>query len=31
VEFVSELPKTPGGKIQRFLPRRSEMEKRKQE
>jgi len=27
VEFVSELPKTPSGKIQRFLLRRQEVEK----
>ena len=31
VEFVSELPKTPSGKIQRFLLRKAEMEKRKAE
>ncbi|RWC42957.1 MAG: AMP-binding protein [Mesorhizobium sp.] len=29
VEFVSELPKTPSGKIQRFLLRKAEVEKRK--
>lgn len=29
VEFVTELPKTPSGKIQRFLLRRAEVEKRK--
>ncbi|MBZ9861639.1 acyl-CoA synthetase [Mesorhizobium sp. CA12] len=31
VEFVSELPKTPSGKIQRFLLRKVEVEKRKAE
>ncbi|MBZ9884377.1 acyl-CoA synthetase [Mesorhizobium sp. CA10] len=31
VEFVSELPKTPSGKIQRFLLRKAEVEKRKAE
>ncbi|MBM2711525.1 acyl-CoA synthetase [Mesorhizobium caraganae] len=29
VEFVTELPKTPSGKIQRFLLRKAEVEKRK--
>ncbi|RWN18847.1 MAG: AMP-binding protein [Mesorhizobium sp.] len=29
VEFVSELPKTPSGKIQRFLLRKAEVDKRK--
>ncbi|RVD46104.1 AMP-binding protein, partial [Mesorhizobium sp. M8A.F.Ca.ET.023.02.2.1] len=29
VEFVTELPKTPSGKIQRFLLRQAEVEKRK--
>lgn len=29
VEFVSELPKTPSGKIQRFLLRKAEVEKGK--
>ncbi|RUW20152.1 MULTISPECIES: acyl-CoA synthetase [unclassified Mesorhizobium] len=29
VEFVGELPKTPSGKIQRFLLRKAEVEKRK--
>ncbi|MFD2054682.1 acyl-CoA synthetase [Mesorhizobium calcicola] len=29
IEFVSELPKTPSGKIQRFLLRKAEVEKRK--
>ena len=29
VEFVAELPKTPSGKIQRFLLRKAEVEKRK--
>ncbi|WP_296736437.1 acyl-CoA synthetase [Mesorhizobium sp.] len=29
VEFVAELPKTPSGKIQRFLLRKAEIEKRK--
>ncbi|RWC25091.1 MAG: AMP-binding protein [Mesorhizobium sp.] len=29
VEFVNELPKTPSGKIQRFLLRKAEVEKRK--
>jgi len=29
VEFVVELPKTPSGKIQRFLLRKAEVEKRK--
>ncbi|MDE3120358.1 MAG: AMP-binding protein, partial [Paracoccaceae bacterium] len=27
VEFVSDLPKTPSGKIQRFILRRQEVEK----
>jgi acetyl-CoA synthetase len=31
VEFVAELPKTPSGKIQRFLLRKAEVEKRKPE
>ncbi len=30
VEFVTELPKTPSGKIQRFLLRNQEIEKQKQ-
>ncbi|MET2825681.1 acyl-CoA synthetase [Mesorhizobium shangrilense] len=30
IDFVSELPKTPSGKIQRFLLRKAEVEKRKQ-
>ena len=30
IEFVKELPKTPSGKIQRFLLRKAEVEKRKQ-
>ncbi|ESY25416.1 acyl-CoA synthetase [Mesorhizobium sp. LNJC394B00] len=29
VEFITELPKTPSGKIQRFLLRKAEVEKRK--
>ncbi|MBZ9995865.1 acyl-CoA synthetase [Mesorhizobium sp. BH1-1-4] len=29
IDFVSELPKTPSGKIQRFLLRKAEVEKRK--
>lgn len=29
VDFVTELPKTPSGKIQRFLLRKAEVEKRK--
>ncbi|QPC91963.1 acyl-CoA synthetase [Mesorhizobium sp. INR15] len=29
VEFVAELPRTPSGKIQRFLLRKAEVEKRK--
>jgi acetyl-CoA synthetase len=30
IDFVTELPKTPSGKIQRFLLRKAEVEKRKQ-
>ncbi|ESY65493.1 MULTISPECIES: acyl-CoA synthetase [Mesorhizobium] len=30
IDFVTELPKTPSGKIQRFLLRKADVEKRKQ-
>jgi acetyl-CoA synthetase len=30
IDFVSELPKTPSGKIQRFLLRKAEIDKQQQ-